>query len=273
MPLRKRLFDVIDDHARLNRHCRESAFVPCVLSNLFFFLLAGHYTQDRVASLRHVLRPPPCLRNYGARLMVRRAKLALEDGKVFSGLAFGADGEIDGEVVFNTSMTGYQEILTDPSYCGQIVTMTYPQIGNYGVNPADAESRKIFLRGFIIRELCRASQQFSLDAKPVGLPGRGGRHRPGRHRHADAGQAHSHARGAERDPLDGRSGRRIAGRQSQGQSRTGRVRSRPRSRARQGVCLGRRAVGMGPVPRPRVRQCQRYRRRPASRTSWPSITA
>ena len=62
------------------------------------------------------------------------AKLALEDGTVFTGRAFGARGEIDGEVVFNTSMTGYQEILTDPSYHGQIVTMTYPEIGNYGVN-------------------------------------------------------------------------------------------------------------------------------------------
>src|SRR5579871_926870 len=92
--------------------------------------------------------------------MLRCAKLALEDGQVYSGLAFGADGEIDGEVVFNTSMTGYQEILTDPSYCGQIVTMTYPQIGNYGVNPADAESKKIYLRGFIIRELCARPSNF-----------------------------------------------------------------------------------------------------------------
>jgi carbamoyl-phosphate synthase small subunit len=106
------------------------------------------------------LRFDPLVRNYGARLMVRRAKLALEDGKVFAGLAFGADGEIDGEVVFNTSMTGYQEVLTDPSYCGQIVTMTYPQIGNYGINPADAESRKVFLRGFIIRELCERPSNF-----------------------------------------------------------------------------------------------------------------
>lgn len=92
--------------------------------------------------------------------MLRRAKLALEDGKVFSGFAFGADGEVDGEVVFNTSMTGYQEILTDPSYCGQIVTMTYPQIGNYGVNPVDAESCKVFLRGFIVRELCDRPSNF-----------------------------------------------------------------------------------------------------------------
>jgi carbamoyl-phosphate synthase small subunit len=87
-------------------------------------------------------------------LMLRPAKLALEDGTIFSGTAFGADGEIDGEVVFNTSMTGYQEILTDPSYCGQIVTMTYPQIGNYGVNAEDVESARIHMRGFIVRELC-----------------------------------------------------------------------------------------------------------------------
>src|SRR5262249_2680084 len=81
------------------------------------------------------------------------AKLALEDGTVFTGIAFGARGEIDGEVVFNTSMTGYQEILTDPSYHGQIVAMTYPQIGNYGINDEDAESSRPWVRGFVIREL------------------------------------------------------------------------------------------------------------------------
>ncbi len=81
------------------------------------------------------------------------AKLALEDGTVYTGRAFGARGESDGEVVFNTSMTGYQEILTDPSYHGQIVTMTYPQIGNYGVNDEDAESRRPWVRGLVIREL------------------------------------------------------------------------------------------------------------------------
>jgi carbamoyl-phosphate synthase small subunit len=81
------------------------------------------------------------------------AKLALEDGTVFTGSAFGALGETDGEVVFNTSMTGYQEILTDPSYHGQIVTMTYPQIGNYGINDEDAESRRPWVRGFAIKEL------------------------------------------------------------------------------------------------------------------------
>jgi len=83
------------------------------------------------------------------------AILALEDGTVFTGTAFGARGESDGEVVFNTSMTGYQEILTDPSYNGQIVTMTNPQIGNYGINDQDAESRRPWVRGFVIRELSR----------------------------------------------------------------------------------------------------------------------
>jgi carbamoyl-phosphate synthase small subunit len=83
------------------------------------------------------------------------AKLALEDGTVFTGRAFGARGEVDGEVVFNTSMTGYQEILTDPSYHGQIVAMTYPMIGNYGVNADDAESARPWVRAFVVRELSR----------------------------------------------------------------------------------------------------------------------
>jgi carbamoyl-phosphate synthase small subunit len=88
------------------------------------------------------------------------AKLALEDGTVFTGLAFGARGESDGEVVFNTSMTGYQEILTDPSYHGQIVSMTFPQIGNYGINDDDAESRRPWVRGFVIRQLSKRVSNF-----------------------------------------------------------------------------------------------------------------
>lgn len=83
----------------------------------------------------------------------RIAKLALEDGSVFTGRAFGASGTSEGEVVFNTSMTGYQEILTDPSYKGQIVTMTYPLIGNYGINREDVESRSPHVAGFVIKEL------------------------------------------------------------------------------------------------------------------------
>jgi len=81
-----------------------------------------------------------------------KAILALEDGTIFEGKSFGAIGEQTGEVVFNTSMTGYQEILTDPSYKGQIVTMTYPLIGNYGINPEDFESVKPHLSGFVVRE-------------------------------------------------------------------------------------------------------------------------
>src|SRR5689334_6869016 len=82
------------------------------------------------------------------------AMLALEDGLVFEGRSVGAEGEATGELVFNTSMMGYQEILTDPSYAGQIITMTYPLIGNYGVNEEDVESRKPFCRGFVMRECC-----------------------------------------------------------------------------------------------------------------------
>ncbi len=88
-------------------------------------------------------------------MTIRLAKLALEDGSIFDGHAFGASGEVDGEVCFNTSMTGYQEILTDPSYRGQIVTMTYPEIGNYGINSEDVESSKPHLAGFIVRECSR----------------------------------------------------------------------------------------------------------------------
>ena len=83
----------------------------------------------------------------------RRALLVLEDGSAFEGTAFGADGERTGEVVFNTSMAGYQEITTDPSYCGQIVVMTYPLIGNYGANAEDVESRRPWVEGFAVREI------------------------------------------------------------------------------------------------------------------------
>ena len=92
--------------------------------------------------------------------MAQPAKLALEDGTVFTGESFGAVGEVDGEVCFNTSMTGYQEILTDPSYRGQIVTMTYTEIGNYGVNFEDVESSKPHLAGFIVREGSRIASNF-----------------------------------------------------------------------------------------------------------------
>src|SRR5690349_2335108 len=80
------------------------------------------------------------------------ALLVLEDGTLFKGRACGAPGEAGGELVFNTSMMGYQEVLTDPSYKGQMVCMTYPQIGNVGVNPDDEESARVYVEGFIVRE-------------------------------------------------------------------------------------------------------------------------
>lgn len=92
--------------------------------------------------------------------MTQRALLALEDGSVFEGKAFGAVGKCFGEVVFNTSMTGYQEVLTDPSYRGQIVAMTYPLIGNYGICEADSESSGLWLSGFVVRELSRITSNF-----------------------------------------------------------------------------------------------------------------
>ena len=80
------------------------------------------------------------------------ARLVLENGMVFAGESFGVEGESAGEVVFNTSLTGYQEILTDPSYCGQIVTMTYPLIGNYGVNADDMEGIRPHVSGLVVKE-------------------------------------------------------------------------------------------------------------------------
>jgi len=106
-----------------------------------------------------------------------QAALALADGRVFFGRALGAPGEIAGEVVFNTSMTGYQEILTDPSYCGEIVTMTYPLIGNYGINMEDVESWRPQLAGFIVKEATEFPSNWrsrlSLDAylKEYGIVG------------------------------------------------------------------------------------------------------
>jgi len=94
-----------------------------------------------------------------------RAKLVLENGMVFSGRAFGYLQETTGEVVFNTGMTGYQEILTDPSYYGQIVCMTYPLIGNYGLNLEDIESKKPNVKGFIIREACNYPNNFRCEMK------------------------------------------------------------------------------------------------------------
>jgi carbamoyl-phosphate synthase small subunit len=110
----------------------------------------------------------------------RQAKLVLENGSVYNGTAFGHIGEASGEVVFNTSHTGYQEILTDPSYAGQMVLMTYPLIGNYGINPTDNESTKIWASAFIVREVSRVYSNYeatqTLDAclKDAGVMGLAG---------------------------------------------------------------------------------------------------
>src|SRR5947208_9111991 len=113
----------------------------------------------------------------GNRMADVTAKLALEDGTVFTGRGFGAEGETFGEAVFNTSMTGYQEVLTDPSYTGQIVTMTYPLIGNYGITAEDTESLKPHVEGFVVREVARLPSNYrsqkTLDAylKEYCIPG------------------------------------------------------------------------------------------------------
>ena len=89
-----------------------------------------------------------------------KAILALEDGTIFEGISIGASGQVNGEIVFNTSMTGYQEILTDPSYAKQIVTLTYPHIGNTGTNREDTESDKIWCSGLVIRSLSQAESSW-----------------------------------------------------------------------------------------------------------------
>ena len=90
----------------------------------------------------------------------KKAILVLEDGRTFSGASFGAASEAFGEMVFNTSMSGYQEILTDPSYAGQIVCMTYPLIGNYGINEEDSESRRPWVEGFVVREASKIASNW-----------------------------------------------------------------------------------------------------------------
>ena len=90
---------------------------------------------------------------------IKPALLALEDGRVFRGASFGSEADAEGELVFNTAMTGYQEVLTDPSYRGQMVVMTYPHIGNYGVIPGDEESRRVWVRGLHREGSVQASQQ------------------------------------------------------------------------------------------------------------------
>ena len=112
------------------------------------------------------------------------AILALEDGTVFRGTSAGAPGEAHGEVVFNTSMTGYQEVLTDPSYAGQIVTMTSAQIGNYGVSSEDTESAKPQVAGFVMRESSPVASNWRADRTLARLSDEVQHRRDRRHRHA-----------------------------------------------------------------------------------------
>ena len=123
-----------------------------------------------------------------------KSDLVLEDGRTFDGASFGADGEAFGEMVFNTSMSGYQEILTDPSYAGQIVCMTYPLIGNYGINEEDVESRRPWVEGFVVREASRIASNFRSTSVAAGLPESKQHRRHRAHRHACSRAAHPRQR-------------------------------------------------------------------------------
>jgi carbamoyl-phosphate synthase small subunit len=175
-----------------------------------------------------------------------RALLALADGTVFEGTSFGADGEAVGEVVFNTSMTGYQEILTDPSYCGQLVAMTYPEIGNVGVNPEDVESGRPFLQGFIVKEYWeqpsnwRAQQSLREYLTAHGIPAI-----QGIDTRALVRRLREHgAQEAVLSTVDG----------DQGIARSHWPRSRPRGHLSHAVCVGRRHVVARGRLRPRRRR-------------------
>src|SRR3954447_12458989 len=99
--------------------------------------------------------------------MTRPALLVLEDGTTLRGTGFGADGETFGEMVFNTGMTGYQETLTDPSYCRQIVAMTAPHVGNTGVNDEDPESGRVWVSGYVVREPARRASSWRATRRPA----------------------------------------------------------------------------------------------------------
>ena len=181
-----------------------------------------------------------------------KALLALADGTVFEGSSFGAPGEAGGEVVFNTSMTGYQEILTDPSYCGQLVAMTYPEIGNVGVNPEDVESGRPFVEGFIVKEYWerpsnwRAQQALGHYLHEHGIPGIQGIDTRALVRHIRTHGAQ------EAHHLNGRSRPEAPGRQSQGAPQPHRPRPGEGSHLQRAVRLGRRHLVAGArLPRPR----------------------
>src|ERR1051325_10688647 len=125
---------------------RRSSLLRAVSSSWIFVLCTLDREADRVQSTKNKVQRTN---------MRKPALLALEDGRTFRGRSWAAEGEVCGEIVFNTSMTGYQEVLTDPSYAGQIVCMTYPLIGNYGVNETDSESSRPWVEGFVVREASR----------------------------------------------------------------------------------------------------------------------
>ena len=153
--------------------------------------------------------------------MTTPAVLALEDGTVFRGVSIGAAGTATGEVVFNTAMTGYQEILTDPSYSRQIVTLTYPHIGNTGTNPDDLESNSIHAAGLVDPRPAAAALELARDRVAAGVPGarRRGRDRRDRHAQADAhpagegraGRLHRERRGGLPADLAREAARRFPG--------------------------------------------------------------
>ena len=174
----------------------------------------------------------------------REAILALADGRIFRGRAFGAIGEAVGEVVFNTAMTGYQEVLTDPSYKGQMVCMTYPEIGNVGINADDAESRRVYVEGFIVKEYCARPSNWRsemalgeyLEAcrRASGIEGIDTRALV---RH------HPHARRAGGGDFERHAGRRLAGAQGQSLAGIGRPRSGEGGHLCRALRLGLRRLG------------------------------
>ena len=122
------------------------------------------------------------------------AVLALEDGSVFEGRSFGAPAERAGEVVFNTAMTGYQEIFTDPSYAGQIVILTNPQIGNYGTSSEDNEAARPYIEGLVVREFSPIASNWRSDEAGADLPGEAEHSGSFGNRHARSGAASAHSR-------------------------------------------------------------------------------
>jgi 3-deoxy-manno-octulosonate cytidylyltransferase (CMP-KDO synthetase) len=143
-------------------------------------------------------------RTHARRTPYMKAILALEDGTWFAGQSFTGPGEAGGEVIFNTGMSGYQEILTDPSYYGQMVCMTYPLIGNYGVNLEDVESSRIHCPAMIVKECCKEPSNWRSRGEPAGLSEAPRHHGPRRHRHPRPDPPSAHPRRHARDHLHGR---------------------------------------------------------------------